>query len=152
MKALKKREWCWLYCKEKHCVIDCFIRVWLFLVLWIVAHQVPMSIKFSGWLYALLQGIFLGRDRTLISVSPPLVGSLLLAPPGKQNIRLNDSSWFRTYCSFNCNLLSIHSSPRVRPSTFNTLSQPILPARQEDGILYTLRCANSSQDHITPKF
>ena len=138
LKALKEKgEWCWLYSEAKHCVLNCFNRVWLFLILWIVAHQVPMSMGFSGVdCYALLQGIFLsqGSNPHLLCLLPWQSGSLPLAPPGKQNIRLNDSSWFRTYCSFNCNLLSIHSDPRVRPSTFTYIISAHLAWGQEDGV------------------
>ena len=46
------------------CAISCFSRIWLFVTLWTVAHQAPLSMGFSRqecWsrLPFLLQGIFL---------------------------------------------------------------------------------------------
>ena len=64
-----------------------FSRFQLFMTLWTVAHQVPLSLRFSSkntgvGCHILLQGIFLTQG----SNPSPLhwqAGSLPLAPPGK---------------------------------------------------------------------
>ena len=56
-----------------------FNSVWLFVTLWTVAHQAPLSMGFSrqeSWsgLHALLQGIFLTQELNLCLMSPALAG------------------------------------------------------------------------------
>ena len=71
-------------------ILSCFSRVQLFVTLWTVVCQAPLSMGFSrqnirvGCL-ALLQGIFLtqGLNSHLLSLLHWQVGSLPLAPPGK---------------------------------------------------------------------
>ena len=72
------------------CMISHFSSVWLFVTLWIVAHQAPLSMGFfsknTGMGYhALLQGILLtqGLNPCLLCLMDWQVVSLLLAPPGK---------------------------------------------------------------------
>ena len=71
-------------------MLSCFSRVQLFVTLWTVVCQAPLSMGFSrqntrvGCL-ALLQGIFLtqGLNLHLLSLLHWQVGSSPLAPPGK---------------------------------------------------------------------
>ena len=73
------------------CMLSCFSHVWLFVTLWTVAHQVPLSmIGFPGQntgvdYHALLQGIFLtqGLNLCLWHLLYWQVVSLPLAPPRK---------------------------------------------------------------------
>ena len=76
------------------CVLSHFSPVWLFVTLWTVAHQAPLSMGFSRkkkkkntgvGCHALFQGIFLtqGSNPRLLCLLPWQAGSLPLAPPGK---------------------------------------------------------------------
>ena len=78
------------------CVWSHFILIQLFVTLWTVAHQAPLSIKFSRqehWRdgHALLQGILLTQESNphLLCLLHRQVGSLPLAPPGKPYSGLN---------------------------------------------------------------
>ena len=74
------------------CVLSCFHRVRLFVTLWTVARQAPLSMGFSRqeyWsgLHALLQGIFLPRDRTCVSSISCFAGGFFTTePPGKPEV------------------------------------------------------------------
>ena len=74
------------------CVLSCFSRVRLFVTLWTVARQAPLSMGFSRqeyWsgLHALLQGIFLPRDRTCVSSISCFAGGFFTTePPGKPEV------------------------------------------------------------------
>ena len=70
-------------------MLSCFNHVWLFVTLWTIAHQVPLSMGFSRqeyWngLHALLQGIFStqGSNSCLLCFLHWLGASLPLTPPG----------------------------------------------------------------------
>ena len=69
------------------CVLSYFSHVWLFVILWTVAHQAPLSMGFSKKEYwSWLPCRFLGDlpDPGIEPRSPALeVDSLPLAPPGK---------------------------------------------------------------------
>ena len=71
------------------CMLSCFSHVWLFVTLWTIAHQVPLSMGFSRKEYwngshALLQGIFStqGSNSCLLCFLHWLAASLPLTPPG----------------------------------------------------------------------
>ena len=68
--------------------VESLSGVQLFLILWAVAHQAPLSLRFPRqeyWSHSLLQGIFLtqGWNLGLLHISCMQVDSLLLEPPGK---------------------------------------------------------------------
>ena len=72
---------------EEHCMLSCFSRVQLFVILWPIARQAPLSIRFSRqeeW-----SGLPCPSPGDLLHpgiehMSPALAGgSLPLAPPGK---------------------------------------------------------------------
>ena len=65
-------------------VLSRFSHLRLFVTLWTVAHQAPLSMWFSRQEY-LLQGIFLNQwlNLHLLYLLNRQVGSLSLAPPGK---------------------------------------------------------------------
>ena len=72
------------------CVWSCFSCVWLFVTLWTMACQAPLSMGFSRQEYwsgchAFPQGIspIQGLNSSLLGLLHWQVGSLLLAPPGK---------------------------------------------------------------------
>ena len=72
------------------CMLSHFSCVQLFATLWIVAHQSPLSMRFSRQKYqsrllALLQGIFRtqGSNLLLLCLLHWQVGFLPLVPPGK---------------------------------------------------------------------
>ena len=74
-------------------VLNRFNRVWLFVTLWAVAHQAPLSMGFSKqeyWrgLHFLLQRIFLtqGLSLCLECLLHWQEGSWPLAPPGKPSV------------------------------------------------------------------
>ena len=73
-------------------VHPCFSRVSLFVTLWTVACQVPLSMGFSRQEYwsGFLQGIFSiqGLNLHLSCLLHWQVGSLPLAPPGKPHIHV----------------------------------------------------------------
>ena len=62
------------------CVLSCFSRVQLFVTLWTIAHQAPLSMGFSSkntgvGCHSLLQGIFLTqRSNKHLLTSPVLAG------------------------------------------------------------------------------
>ena len=72
------------------CMVSHFNHVWLFVMLWTVAHQAPLSMGFPGkntgvGCHALLYRIFLTQESNgcLLCLLHWQVGSLTLAPPGK---------------------------------------------------------------------
>ena len=72
------------------CVLSCFSHVRLFVTLWTVAHQAPLSMCFSRQdtgvgCHSLLQGIFLtqGLNLHLLSLLHWQAGSLPVVPPEK---------------------------------------------------------------------
>ena len=87
---------CISVCKYMHAyVLSGFSCVQLFVTLWMVAHQVPLSLGFSSqeyWVvcHALLQGIFLtqGLIPRLLCLQYWQAGSLSLAPPGTPSVSL----------------------------------------------------------------
>ena len=78
------------------CMLSCFSHVQVFVTLWTVTHQAPLSMGFcrqsTGVSYhAVLQGIFLmqGSNLSLLRLFHWQADSLPLAPPGKPvNIHL----------------------------------------------------------------
>ena len=72
------------------CVLNRFIRVWLFVTLWTIAHQAPLFMGFSSkntgvGCHFLLLGIFptQGVNPCLLCLLHWQAGSLPLAPPEK---------------------------------------------------------------------
>ena len=79
-----------------------FSCVWLFATLWVIAHQAPLSLGFSRQEYwsALSQDIFSPRvwNPRFLHLLHWQVGSLPLAPPGKQcNPNQNPGKLFCDY-------------------------------------------------------
>ena len=98
----------------------CFSCVWLFETLWILTHQAPLSMGFSGQEYgvgchALLQGIFLNQNRTCVSCDFCVAGGFFTAElPGKS---LEMCKWWYTFQIFQrCirEMLETLDSPWIR--------------------------------------
>ena len=110
-----------------------------------------MSMWFSGVdCHALLQGIFLsqGSNPGLLCLLHWQAGSLPLAPPGKQNIRLNDSSWFWTYCSLTAIYWASIPTHVSGQALSLTLSQPILPGGRKMESVHPQMCKFFSNNLI----
>ena len=72
------------------CMLSCFSHALLFIAMWAVAHQAPLSMGFPGkntgvGCHDLLQAIFptQGSNLSLLCLLHWQAGSLPLAPPGK---------------------------------------------------------------------
>ena len=83
----------------KRCMLSCLSYIWLFVMLWTVAHQAPQSMGFSRQEYR--SGLpgpppgglsNLGIEPSSLR-SPTLTGSLSLGPPGKYLLK----SWMRVF-------------------------------------------------------
>ena len=108
------------------CMLSHFSRVQLFVTLWMVAHQAPLSMGFSrqeDWsgLHALLQGIFQPRDRTHICLyllhrrRIPYVLSHL----GNPYVCIHTT---HTHTHTHTHIFSIHSSASGHLDCFHTLT------------------------------
>ena len=87
------------------CVLNRFRCIWLFVTLWTIAHQAPLSMGSPGMntkeaCHALLQWIFptQGSNQSLLCLMHWHAGSLPIVPAGKPNLlNFKHFSRSRTY-------------------------------------------------------
>ena len=97
-----------------------FSRVWLFVTLWILTHQAPPSMGFSGQEYrvgchALLQGIFPTQDRTCVFCGSCAAGGFFAAEPPATSLEM--CKWWFTFQIFQrwiWEMLETLDSPWIR--------------------------------------
>ena len=131
--------WSQLTANSVHtCMISHFSNVRLFVTLWIVAHQAPLSMGFFSKntgvdCHTLLQGILStqGWNLHLLHLLHWQVGSLPLAPPGKP----------RVYSSVQFS--SFQSLSRVHSLRLHGLQHSRLPCRSQTPGAYLNSCPSS---------
>ena len=107
-------------------VLSCFSCVWLFVTLWAVVLQAPLSIGlarqeyWSGFAMLSTRGSSQPRDQSQVSSISYIVwqaGSLPLAPPGKPEVKMLVTQSCPALCNFmDCSLLcsSVHGILQAR--------------------------------------